>query len=289
MPELPEDIRALYPFKSHWLETPAGRLHCVDEGAGEAVIMLHGNPTWSFLYRDLIQDLRGTHRCIAPDHIGCGLSDKPQDWSYQLQGHIDHVLQLIQELRVDTFSLVVHDWGGAIGMGVAEALPDKVKRLVIMNTAAFRSQRIPKRIAVCKLPGIGEWIVRGFNGFAGPAAKMAVSNTMPAVVERGFLLPYDDWGSRIATHRFVVDIPLESKHPSYDTLVRIEQGLAQFKDRPMLLVWGQKDFCFNDHFLREWQERFPAAQSKLFPQAGHYVMEDAGAEARQTIVEFLTN
>lgn len=286
MPELPAEIQALYPFASHWLETPAGRLHYVDEGAGEAVIMLHGNPTWSFFYRDLIKDLRGSMRCIAPDHIGCGLSDKPQQWTYRLQDHIDNVVALVDELGLESFSVVVHDWGGAIGMGLAEALPHKVKRLVILNTAAFRSQRIPGRIAVCKAPLIGELIVRGFNGFAGPATFMAVTKPLPTAVKAGFIYPYNNWANRIATHRFVVDIPLKSEHPSYQTLTRVEEGLAQFKDRPMLIMWGQQDFCFNDHFLAEWRERFPAAQTKLFPNAGHYLLEDAGAEARSRIVAF---
>lgn len=287
MPELPANLRALYPFASHWLETPAGRLHYVNEGAGEAVLLLHGNPTWSFFYRDLIRDLRGSHRCIAPDHIGCGLSDKPQDWTYRLQDHIDHVRLLIDELGLETFSLVVHDWGGAIGMGVAEALPDKVRRFVVMNTAAFRSQRIPLSIAACKVFVLGEWLVRGFNGFARPATSMAVAKPLPRDVKAGYLFPYDSWANRIATHRFVADIPLRPGHPSYDTLVRIEQGLAQFQHHPLLLLWGQKDFCFNDHFLQEWRERFPEAATKLFPEAGHYVLEDAGAGARQAIVEFL--
>lgn len=287
MDKLPDSIRALYPFQSHWLKTPVGNMHYVDEGSGEAVIMLHGNPTWSFFYRDLIKDLSATHRCIAPDHIGCGLSDKPQKWSYRLQDHIDHVLALIEKLGLESFSLVVHDWGGAIGMGVAEALPERVKRIVVMNTAAFRSQRIPLRIAACKVFVIGEWLVRGFNAFAWPATWMAASKPLPKDVKAGYLFPYDNWANRIATHRFVADIPLRPSHPSYATLVRIEAGLAQFKDRPMLILWGQKDFCFNDLFLHEWRERFPEARTKLFPEANHYVLEDAGQDARRAIFDFL--
>ncbi|WP_309399620.1 alpha/beta fold hydrolase [Cerasicoccus maritimus] len=285
--DLPANIRALYPFASHWLETPAGRLHYVDEGAGEAVIMLHGNPTWSFFYRDVIKDLSATHRCIAPDHIGCGLSDKPQQWTYRLQDHIDNVKALVNELGLESFSLIVHDWGGAIGMGLAEAMPDKVKRIVVLNTAAFRSQRIPKRIALCKVPGFGEWIVRGFNAFAAPALTMASSKGLPADVKAGFIFPYNNWANRIATHRFVADIPLDATHPSYATLKRVEEGLAQFKDRPMLILWGQKDFCFNNHFLAEWRTRFPDAKVQLYPDCDHYVLEDAGAEARGVISEFL--
>jgi len=288
MTELPANIRALYPFESHWLETKAGRLHYVDEGGGEALVMLHGNPTWSFFYRDLIRDLRGDCRCIAPDHLGCGLSDKPQHWTYRLQDHIDNVCALVESLQLASYSLVLHDWGGAIGMGLAEALPGKVKRLVIMNTAAFRSRRIPWRIAVCRWPVIGEWIVRGLNGFAGPATKMAVSEPMGEGVRQGFLFPYDSWANRIATHRFVQDIPLKPGHPSYATLTRIEAALGKFVDHPMQIVWGRRDFCFNDHFLGQWQERFPNARTRVFDDAGHYVLEDAGADARLAIKNFLS-
>jgi len=287
MPELPPDVRALYPFESHGFETKAGRLHYLDEGAGEAVVMLHGNPTWSFLYRDLIRDLRSDFRCIAPDHMGCGLSDKPQAWTYRLQDHIDHARALVESLELDSFSLVVHDWGGAIGMGLAETMPERVKRFVIMNTAAFRSTRIPWRIAICRWPMIGEWIIRGLNGFAGPATKMAVRRKMPAAVKRGFVWPYDSWENRIATHRFVQDIPMEPGHSSRGTLARIEGMLPDFTDRPMLIVWGRRDFCFDDHFLQEWRHRFPGAETVAFDDAGHYVLEDAGAEARQAIARFL--
>lgn len=145
-PPLPAPVRALYPFVSRWRKTPMGaHQHYLDEGNGHAVLMLHGNPTWSFFFRDLIKALRETHRCIAPDHLGMGLSDAPPPvkFGYTLAAHIDTAEALARDLGLERFDLVVHDWGGAIGMGLAERIPDHVNRIVVMNTAAFRSRRIP--------------------------------------------------------------------------------------------------------------------------------------------------
>lgn len=286
--QLPPQVRALYPFQPHWCEVqPAVRMHYVDEGQGTPVLMLHGNPSWSFLYRQLVQALAPECRCIAPDHIGCGLSDKPQDHPYRLATHIDNVRRLVDTLGLDRFHLVVHDWGGAIGMGLATAMPDRVGRLVVMNTAAFRSLRIPKRIAVCKIPGLGALLIRGLNAFAAGAARMAVERPLPTDVRAGFVFPYGNWRDRIATLRFVQDIPLHAGHPSYRTLAAIEDRLPVLANKPMLLAWGMRDWCFSPVFLEQWRQRFPGAQVHTEPTAGHYLLEDAGATIIPTIRAFL--
>lgn len=263
-------------------------MHYVDEGQGEVVLMLHGNPTWSFFYRQLIRDLSPSFRCLVPDHIGMGLSDKPQkNFSYQLSDHIDNVVRLIESQNIKRFHLIVHDWGGAIGMGIAERIPERVGSIVVMNTAAFRSKNIPKRIAVCKIPLLGEFIVRAFNGFAWPATWMAVRKQLSLQVKAGYLFPYNNWKNRIATHRFVQDIPLSPNHPSYAALLKVEEGLKQFRTRPMLILWGMHDFCFDVTFLREWQERFPDAETVELPEAGHYLLEDAPEAVSGKIASFL--
>ncbi|WOO39585.1 alpha/beta fold hydrolase [Rubellicoccus peritrichatus] len=288
MEKLPDHLKKLYPFTSNWIDTPGGKQHYVDEGEGEVVVMLHGNPTWSFFYRNLIKELSQNYRCIVPDHIGMGLSDKPQKgFNYQLSDHIENVVRLLEHLKVERFNLIVHDWGGAIGMGLAERFPNRVGKIVVMNTAAFRSQNIPKRIAICKLPIIGEFIVRGFNGFAWPATWMASRKKLSLQVKAGYLFPYHDWKSRIATHRFVQDIPLSEKHPSYATLLKVEQSLSKFQNNRMLLLWGIQDFCFDDTFLREWQKRFPKAETVELSNAGHYLLEDAPDETLERIQAFL--
>ncbi len=286
---LPSDLRQLYPFASHWLETPAGRLHYVDEGpraAETAVICVHGNPTWSFMYREVIKDLSKRHRVIALDHLGCGLSDKPQHFSYRLADHIENLARLVSTVTQPKLHFIVHDWGGAIGTAVAERFAARVGKLVVMNTAAF-SGPCPWRIRVCRWPLVGPLLVRGFNGFAGPAAFMAVARPLPAPVKKGFLYPYRSWADRVAVLRFVQDIPLEASHPSAPALRALEKDLVKLRDKPMLLAWGMRDFCFSPVYLAEWRGRFPHAQVREYPDAGHYLLEDAGPELLSVIGEFI--
>jgi len=271
------DWSAEYPFAPHFLDLGGVKLHYVDEGTGPVVLFVHGNPTWSFAWRNLIKDLSRDHRVIAVDHVGCGKSDKPQNDGYVLANHIANLTRLVDQLDLRDVTLVGHDWGGCIGMGAAGRRPDRFRQFVLMNTAAFRSKRIPLRIAVCRIPVLGAIAVRGFNAFAGSALRMAVEHQQrfsPAA-RAGFLAPYDSWANRIATHEFVKDIPLGPGHRSYQTLVEVEEGLSQFRDRPMQLFWGEKDWCFTTDFLREFQQRFPNARTTTYADAGHYVFEDA--------------
>lgn len=282
--------RALYPFQSHWLTLDRVRCHYVDEGVGRPVVMVHGNPTWSFYFRDLICELRKTCRAIAPDHVGCGLSDKPQDYPYRLRQHVDNLERLlVEELDLRDMVLVLHDWGGAIGCGVAVRHPERVSALVLMNTAAFRAPRCPRRIRLCRVPLLGPVLVRGFNSFARGALVMATARpfSLPRAVRSGYLHPYDSWAHRVATLRFVEDIPLRDGDPSWQALTEIEQGLSRLRDRPVLLAWGEKDFCFTPWFRDRWLERFPQARVRNYPSAGHYVLEDASEELLPEICRFV--
>ena len=265
----------LYPFAAKKISIHGHNLSFLDQGQGRTIVMLHGNPTWSFYYRNLVSLLHDNYRVIVPDHMGCGFSAKPQDYSYTLKTHIDNLESLLGERGIDKFSLVVHDWGGAIGMGLALRYPERVESIVVLNTAAFRSPRIPLRISICRIPLLGDLIVRGFNGFARGAVTMAVANKMAPEVARGYLEPYDSWAHRIAILRFVQDIPLAPKDGSWQTLVEIENGLTLLRNIPMLILWGGRDFCFSRGFYEEWLQRFPGAEKHFFPDAGHYVLEDA--------------
>lgn len=288
---LPIDLRELYPFTPRVHNTNGGaRMSYVDEGQGsEAVLMLHGNPTWSCYFSGLIKAVAPQLRCIAPDHIGMGLSDKPPNYSYQLNTRIEDIASLVKSLQLKRVHLVLHDWGGAIGFGFAARHPELIGRIVVLNTAAFPAPHLPWRIAACKLPLIGPWLVRGANGFAGPAISMAMHRRKlsPAEIQL-LLLPYDSWANRVAVNAFVRDIPMNSVHPSWQTLQAVEQGIAQFARHPALIVWGGRDFCFNDYFYSEWQRRLPQAHSEYIPDAGHYVLLDADRVAVPRIASFLT-
>jgi len=286
----------LYPFESNTLSFNYGALkyHYLDEGPrtpGKAVVMLHGNPTWSFYYRNLVLALRDKYRCVVPDHMGCGMSDKPQDYPYTLSQHIDNTESLLNRLELKDVTLVLHDWGGAIGMGVAVRRPERIKKIVVLNTAAFPSPKIPKRIEICRVPIFGDIAIRGFNAFAAgaltPMGAVKHRERLTPEVRAGYLAPYDNFANRIATLRFVQDIPMLPNEPSWPVMQKIEASLPQFQDTPMLICWGMKDWCFDESFLKTWQEKFPKAEVVKYDDAGHYVLEDAHERIGPKVAEFL--
>jgi haloalkane dehalogenase len=278
-----------YPFPSKFFDLDGVRYHYVDEGQGEILLCVHGNPTWSFAWRNIIKDLSRDFRVLAIDHVGCGFSDKPQNYEYRLAKHVDNLSRFIAGLNLTQITLLGHDWGGAIGMGAAGAHPERFARLVLFNTAAYRSQQIPWRIAICRWPILGPVAVRGLNLFARAGLTMAVCRheRMTPAVRAGYLAPYGNWHDRVAILRFVQDIPLAPAHPSYAALVTIEDRLALFQKTPLLLVWGMRDWCFTPTFLKEFERRFPQAEVLQLSQAGHYVFEDAHEEIIPRLQTFL--
>jgi pimeloyl-ACP methyl ester carboxylesterase len=286
--------RHLYPFESHWLEIEGHRYHYVDEGAGDPIVLVHGNPTWSFFFRRLISELRGSYRVIAVDHIGCGLSDKPgdADYPYTLERRVTDLEALLAHLDLgDQVTFGVHDWGGMIGMACALRQPERVARLVVFNTAAFRlppGKALPIRLSILRnVTTLATPLVRGLNAFSYLATHMACVTRLPPAVSRAYRAPYNSWANRIATLRFVQDIPLSPEDRSYRLVHWVEQHLDQLRHVPMLICWGERDFVFDIDFLNTWCERFPEATVRRFPDAGHYVLEDAGDEIGPLVHQFL--
>ena len=303
-------MSGLYPFAPHYIEvggrsaatgtseggTSEGaghRMHYVDEGRGDPVLMLHGNPSWSFYYRDLISELKSSHRVIAPDHIGCGRSDKPNDdrYDYTLSTRVADLGVLVDSLDLRRITLVMHDWGGMIGMAWAVQHPDRCARLVVMNTAAFplpTSQNLPASLALARTPGIGALLVRGANAFSRGAVRYCVTRRpMSKAVAAGYVEPYDSWAHRIAVHRFVQDIPLEENDRAYLVVKETADALIHLVDKPMLICWGLKDFVFGHQFLDEWVRRFPGAEVQRFEDCGHYILEDAGEDIIPLVRKFV--
>ncbi len=284
-----------YPFTSRYLDRGGIRLHYVDEGPRDAppVVMLHGNPTWSFYFRRVIAALNPRFRCIVPDHIGMGLSDKPGDdrYEYTLDRRADDVEALLAHLGITRdITLILHDWGGMIGTTYATRFPDRIKQFVILNTGAFhlpKSKPLPWQLKLCR-GFMGAFFVRGLNGFSGDAVKSCVKRRpLAADVKAALLAPYNSWKNRIAVHRFVQDIPLKPGDRAYATVTNVEENLGQFANRPMLICWGMKDFVFDHHFLTEWEARFPQAQVHRFEDVGHYILEDAHEDVIPLISRFL--
>lgn len=285
--------KEIYPFESRYFVRGGLRLHYIDEGSGEPVVMVHGNPTWSLYYRELVKALRGTHRAVALDHIGMGLSDKPGDegYDYTLKSRVDDLEALLESLSLrQGLTLVLHDWGGMIGMAYACRHPERIKRIVLFNTAAFllpAGRRLPWTLRLSRTP-LGAVLIRGLNAFAWGASRFcSTRRPLPPRLRRAYLAPYDSWARRIATLRFVQDIPLAPGDKAYSLVREVEEKLPLLDGVPMLICWGGRDFVFDQHFLEEWRRRFPRAQVRLFPEAGHYVLEDAAEEIIPLVKSFL--
>jgi haloalkane dehalogenase len=286
--------RPLYPFQSRWLRRHGLRYHYIDEGHGEPVVMVHGNPTWSFYYRSLIKALAPERRCIAPDHIGCGLSDKPaaSRYDYRLLSRINDLEALLDDLEIKQgITLVVHDWGGMIGMGYAVRHPHRIARIVVTNTAAFLPPAglgLPWQLWIIKhFRGLARLGVQGLNLFARGAVLMAAQQRLDPMARAGLLAPYDSPANRIATLKFVEDIPTDPKDPSYGVAKYVDARLHLLQNKPMLMCWGRHDFVFTMPYLSEWQRRFPRATVRVFDHAGHYLLEDAASDVIPAIESFL--
>ncbi len=290
IPALPPAIAAEYPFESHFLDVSGGSLHYVDEGPrdGDPILFLHGNPTWSFLWRDLVARLRETHRCVAIDHIGCGLSAKPADWRYTLAAHAENVLAVVERLDLERVTLVVHDWGGAIGLSTVGRASGRFARLMVLNTAAFPGP-MPLRIRACRAPIVGPFLVEHMNAFAGllPHFGVATPARLSATARAGFAYPYRTAADRRAIRRFVEDIPTSSSHPSWNELAAASQAVARFVAKPVSIVWGQRDWCFTPRFRAQWQSRLPAAKVVPIESAGHLVTEEAPREVEAELRSLL--
>ena len=284
-----QDWRQLYPFDSHELFIDSHRYHYLDEGRGDVLLMVHGNPTWSFYWRNLVSVWRSEFRVVVPDHIGCGLSSKPQSYAYRLDQHISNLVQLVEELDLRNITLMAHDWGGAIGLGTALACPHRFARMILFNTGAFPPPYVPWRIRACRIPFLGTLAIRGCNLFARSALTMATSQLggLHKDVASGLLAPYDNWHNRVAIDAFVRDIPMTRAHPTHQTLARIERNLVSFQEYPCQLIWGMRDWCFRPSCLERLVDCFPSAEVQRIQTAGHYVVEDAYREIVPMVEQFL--
>lgn len=286
------DWQSQFPFQSHYLDLGGYRMHYVDEGSGLPVLFVHGNPTWSFFWREPVRAFRQSYRALAVDHIGCGLSDKPSEavYSYRLAQRIADLKVFIERLDLNEITLVCHDWGGAIGLGAAVDMPERFSRLVLSNTAAFPDDRCPWRIHLARTPGLGRLAVQGLNAFARAALSMAVADrrSLSSAARAGLLAPYRSWASRRAIYRFVKDVPLSPRHPSYNTLVSVASGLGGLRHLPVCLIWGVRDWCFPPRFAERFLTVFPQAELHQL-DVGHYVVEEASSEYVKLMEIFLAS
>lgn len=251
------------------------------------LLFVHGNPTWAYHWRRLIDDRAGRNRCVAPDHIGCGRSEKPAE-TLRLADRIEHLVELVETLDLKQVVLVAQDWGGAIGLGAMQRLRSRLAGVLLLNTGAFRPWFIPWRIRVCRTPVVGRLAMRGGNLFSRAAVRQTTTRELPAGVAQAYLAPYDSWSNRRAVDDFVRDIPLGPSHPTWQTLGEIEDRLGELAGVPTSLVWGMRDWCFKPECLERFQQVWPAAETTALPDAGHWVLEDEPMEVAATLGRLLT-
>lgn len=277
----PDDV-GLPPAEE--LSRADGVLRYIDQGRGPAVVCVHGNPTWSYYYRRLLPPLASDHRVIIPDHLGMGRSDMPSPtwYGFDLAARVDDFAVLMDHLAVGITrpaTLVVHDWGGAIALAWAARRPDRVGRLVIMNTAAFPlpgGQRLPWVLWPPRVPYLGEALVCGANAFVRGTLRFGVRRQrLPRAVRRAYRAPYGSWDRRQAVLRFVRDVPAGPAGRTHALLAETEAELHRFADRPALVVWGMRDPVLRPAILDAWRRRLPAAEVHPIADAGHLVLEDA--------------
>ena len=273
-----------FPFAHHFFDSPMGAMHYVDEGEGEPVLMLHGNPSWSFLYRAFIPEIAKTHRAIAPDHVGFGLSDKPEDEAgYTLTAHIDNLEALVLSLDLRNITLVMQDWGGPIGLGVAARHPDRIKGLVILNTFGFYPPidgvdpdklKLPPPLLLMRSRGIGDFIVRRLGFFERQVMKLATRTKRDAKTRRAYTGIFRSYASRAGVMAFPRMIPANTQHPAAQVLLQETGPYLDSYKGPVRLFWGVKDPLIPIGALAAWRKRLPQAQVTEFATARHYLQDD---------------
>lgn len=296
-----ETFGGTYPFKPNYLTVNGLRLHYVDEKPqgnpdAEPIVMLHGNPTWSYLYRNFVPPLlEAGYRCVVPDHMGYGKSDKSLDrGEFLLKRKVDYFTEFMDQLDLKDVTLVMQDWGGSIGLGYAVEHLDRIKRLIIMSTWAFvfpedvPEEALPPLLKMCREPEVGETMLLAYNVFVEgflPLSIVRKEKITPQLME-AYRAPFPDYNSRMPTMA-IQDVPLRADQPSYPTMKAIQEKLDTL-NVPTCFIWGEDDHVFPaDTFLPLWQGTYPHGETHMIPRADHFLQEDAPEEICDVIKDFL--
>ncbi len=283
-PRLKFDVpQRLYPFEHRFVDLGNGvEMHYVDEGEGETLLMLHGNPTWSFLYRKMISRLRGDFRCVAPDYPGFGLTEAPSGYGFTPGEHSENIELFVDKLGLRDVTLILQDWGGPVGLGLAVRRPELVKRLVLGNTFAWRLTSGRDRAFSALMGGpIGRTMAYLFNGVARFFFMRGLVRRPDREVLEMYLAPF-----RRRADRKQTSISPRELTTAVDYLDSVEEGLERIGDRPTLLTWGVKDFAFQEEARQRFEKAFPEHKTVLL-DASHFWQEDAGEEAADGILEWM--
>jgi pimeloyl-ACP methyl ester carboxylesterase len=288
----------LWPYKPLYFSSADGDMHYVDEGPRDAppVVLLHGNATWGFLYRDFISALVAEgYRAIAPDHLGFGRSQKPRARElYDVARHVARLDALLESLDLEGATLVSCEWGTSLGLAWATAHPGRVSALFVLNSPPPQLPRmgvaLPLLIRAFRVPGLGELLVQGLGmftrGFLFHAAVVHPER-LTKQVQAAYLAPHPSWTSRVAVLAFPRQIPFRAHGPVAELSLRLEHEIAVLADRPARIVWGMRDISFAPEMLERWETLLPQAKVTRLADAGHCIQEDAGEEVIRELLEFL--
>jgi len=273
----------LYPFQSRFVEIEGNQIHYVDEGRGPTLLLLHGNPTWSFLYRHIIIRLSRRFRCVAVDYPGFGLSSARPGYSFKPREHSTVVERLVQALDLGEIGLMVQDWGGPIGLGFAGRHPDRIHALVICNTWAWPAQGTGRLEQFSKIVGspIGRFLILNFNAFVNLIVPSGVSRRLSSAEMRAYRGPFPTPASRLPTAIF----PREILH-SREYLSEVESSLARLSHKPTLILWGDRDSSFRDTERERFELLFPNHRMRILKGAKHFVQEDAPEQICEELFTF---
>jgi pimeloyl-ACP methyl ester carboxylesterase len=287
-----ETFAGTFPFPPRYLDLGHLQMHYVDVGSGDPVVMVHGDPTWGYLYRAFIPRLSRRARCIVPDHMGMGKSGGPATpYPYRLEHHIANLEALLLALDVRDVTLVLHDWGGPVGLGFAVRHAGRIRRLILMNTwasAQWPGAPLPRLLEIIRSPR-GEAFVLAKNGYVRPAllGTTAHPEHLTDTVMDAYLAPFPTPESRRALLCWSRDIPFAPGDPSYDEMRRIEAGLSRFTAIPVLLLWGMQDPVLPPAVMRLWQKVYPHAITCEIEEASHFLQEDAPERVLDAIDRFI--
>ncbi len=278
--------RSLYPFEHPWADVDGHRIHYVDEGTGPTLLLLHGNPAWSFLYRDVIRGLRDSFRCIAVDYPGFGLSSARPGYRFTPAEHSEAIERLVHKLDLRDVTLMVHDWGGPIGLGVATRNPERFRAFVIGKTFAWPANGDPKLEGFSRLMGgpIGWFTIRYFNAFVNLLIPFGVRRKKPdQKVMEHYRLPFrGSPQSRLPTYV----LPRAILH-SRAFLEQVAAGLPAITDRPALILWGDRDPAYQAKERERFERLFPDHRTVILAGAGHFIQEDAPEEIVAAIRDWM--
>ncbi|MBO0654532.1 alpha/beta fold hydrolase [Streptomyces triculaminicus] len=287
-----------FPFASQWFDHPDARMHYVDEGTGPPVLMVHGNPAWSYIWRHLVTGIHDAYRCVAPDLLGMGLTQDhaPLPASLLVGSQVAALDDLVDHLIAERgapehgWTVIGHDWGGPIALTWACLHPDRVDRLVALNTLAFPfpADGLPPRwFRLLQRPLPSTVAAHYTTGWVRGAARLGTTTPLPTEVRRAFAAPHRRRRHRIAQTRFLRDVPLTRKVPGWSMMTLMQHLTRALRHHPLLVGWGMRDPVLRPPLAHEWQRRFPHAHVLRYPDAGHYVLEDARAELVPAIRHFL--